>query len=427
MDSRPRLPPEILWQILQQLEGPCALGDPSAKRALTVLSLVSKTFRHWALSAMYSVVVAPRHVRDFRKWHSKVNEEIIGYNQALFVALDDVSKLTSTSAGWEADLQRFLQRLGPSLTHLSLWTSETRAVLRDPAQIRGPRFRNRMPIHTMDDQTRAEIAAAKERAKQKMPNWFRLELESRKEEEVRRMYKAQMGPIPREYQHELDVRLPNRDTTSPIHEKDLSICPALPLHEHENALNFARMTIWTRVEELDIFIAVPAEVGRYLELFSSLVASPIIKFRLSSIYASLLITVSPPTTLVASKGMPNIARGLEQVMKSEVLETLLLHEFNNKHLDDIVMLERAVRSVILDAAHCNDAEVNIPFDEKLRSTGGLHASSFSRPIMFEEEEVVKVRILQSFQAHWGKLKDRKQDFLNRSLGLGEDCWDTLMK
>jgi hypothetical protein len=100
MRDRPRLPPEILWQIVQELERPCALGDPSAKRALSVLSLVSKTFRHWALAAKYSVVVAPRHVRDFRKWHSKVNEEILGYNNALFVALDDVSGVSESRCSY---------------------------------------------------------------------------------------------------------------------------------------------------------------------------------------------------------------------------------------------------------------------------------------------------------------------------------------
>jgi hypothetical protein len=90
--DRPRLPPEILWQIVQELERPCSLGDPNAHQTLSSLSLVSKTFRHWALAAKYSVVVAPRHVRDFRKWHVKVKDEMIGYNQALFVALDDVSQ-----------------------------------------------------------------------------------------------------------------------------------------------------------------------------------------------------------------------------------------------------------------------------------------------------------------------------------------------
>lgn len=94
MEDRPRLPLEILEQVVKEFERPCSLGDPTAKRTLSFLSLVNKTFRHWALSAKYSVVVAPRHVRDFRKWHSKVNEEMTGYNRALFVALDDVSRCT---------------------------------------------------------------------------------------------------------------------------------------------------------------------------------------------------------------------------------------------------------------------------------------------------------------------------------------------
>jgi hypothetical protein len=91
MEDRPRLPPEILEQIVWELHQSCSLGDTIAQRTLSSLSLVSKVFRHWALSAKYSVIVAPRHVRDFRKWHSKVSYEIVGYNRALFVALDDVS------------------------------------------------------------------------------------------------------------------------------------------------------------------------------------------------------------------------------------------------------------------------------------------------------------------------------------------------
>jgi hypothetical protein len=91
MEDRPRLPPEILEQIVWQLHEPCSLGDPIAQRTLSSLSLVSKICRQWALAAKYSVVIAPRHVREFRKWHQKVSHEIVGYNRALFVALDDVS------------------------------------------------------------------------------------------------------------------------------------------------------------------------------------------------------------------------------------------------------------------------------------------------------------------------------------------------
>lgn len=94
MEDRPRLPLEILEQIVLELRRPCSLGDPVAQRTLSALSLVSRTVRHWALAAKYSVVVAPRHVREFRKWHGRVHEEMVGYNRALFVALDDVSSQT---------------------------------------------------------------------------------------------------------------------------------------------------------------------------------------------------------------------------------------------------------------------------------------------------------------------------------------------
>ena len=143
-------------------------------------------------------------------------------------------------------------------------------------------------------QTRAEVAAARERARQKIPKWLQWELETKREEEVKRAYKAHLGTTVREYQHELDVQpdsmqhapakvtaeeaanvrsdsscslTGSEESASSSSSSDsdddneidwgcmpikLSICPALPLHEHENALNFARMTIWTRVEELDV-------------------------------------------------------------------------------------------------------------------------------------------------------------------------------
>jgi hypothetical protein len=174
---------------------------------------------------------------------------------------------------------------------------------------------------------------------------------------------------------------------------------------------------------------VPAEVDRYLELFSSLVASPLRKFRLSSIYASLLITVSPPLILSATTWTPNIASGLGQVLKSEVLHTLLLHEFNNKHLDDVGMLESALSSVILEAESYGVENI-VPFDEKLRTKGGLRSAPSHGdhlPTVQDGTPFAKVKILQGQQAHWGKLKERKQDFLNRSLALSDDCWAALIK
>lgn len=93
MDDKPRLPPEIIEQIVFELQYAHQRGDPSANRALSSLLLVSRLVRHWALQAKYAVFVAPRHVREFRKWVKKESHDMIGYNKALFVALDDVSTI----------------------------------------------------------------------------------------------------------------------------------------------------------------------------------------------------------------------------------------------------------------------------------------------------------------------------------------------
>jgi hypothetical protein len=58
-----------------------------------------------------------------------------------------------------------------------------------------------------EQRTRAEIAAARERARQKIPNWLQRELETKNEEEVKKIYKAHIGTTVREYQHELDVQM----------------------------------------------------------------------------------------------------------------------------------------------------------------------------------------------------------------------------
>ena len=160
------------------------------------------------------------------------------------------------------------------------------------------------------------------------------------------------------------------------------------------------------------FVTVPAEVSRYLELFSSLVASPLVKLRISSIYASLLIKVKQPTI--------NIARGLGAIMASTVLRSLLCHEFSNKHIEDVVILERALQSAIAGAS--KGEKVEKTFDDKLRKGGMLAASLDSAAL---GDDAVSVKLLQSNQGHWGKLKDRRQDFLNRSLAMRPDCWEDM--
>lgn len=420
------------------------------------------------------------------------------------------------SAGWDVELLKLLQQLGPHLTHLSLWTSETRALLRDPAQIRGPRVRStlspsdsevmsenafrrqsvsrllrrlergtlvqgealsQVPLKsrsTDDKQRKAEMAAARERAKQTMPKWLQTEMQSRESsQEIKRRYKAQLSSIAREYQHEKEAGEQMRRHMEDTSDKDahaggkgidkfgevaddshtsseedddsmseqyaewgcmplsLSICPSLPLHEHEEPMNFARMTIFTRVEELDVYVAIPAEVPRCMELFSGLVASPLLKFRFSSIYSSLLITVLPDLSSMRKQydrptPQINVAWGLRCVLRNPALRSLLYSEFNNRRVPDVRLLEEAIGAVIAskDTQRIQDHVCPAEGETKCVAEPATH-SSLKEIIKIHRDQALStvcVRILQGGQACFGKLKDRRQEFLNRTLKLGPDPW-----
>ncbi len=94
------LPPEVLERVVHHLQQGVLIGDPIAHRTLVRISSVSRLMRHWAFEALYSIVILPRHVREFRKWYARSVKaqpasQFAGYTQALFSSLDDVSALTS--------------------------------------------------------------------------------------------------------------------------------------------------------------------------------------------------------------------------------------------------------------------------------------------------------------------------------------------
>lgn len=92
----PVLPREVMYRIVHALSHPASEGDAASVQALLRLSAVCHIVRDWALSALYDVLVLPRHVRDFRKWYARMRAAqppfpSIGYVRALFVGIDDVS------------------------------------------------------------------------------------------------------------------------------------------------------------------------------------------------------------------------------------------------------------------------------------------------------------------------------------------------
>ena len=80
----PALPPEVLERIVFHLQPGAILGDPVAHVTLVRLSCVSRLMRHWAHEALYSIVVLPRHVREFRKWYSQFYAEETGDERTVF-------------------------------------------------------------------------------------------------------------------------------------------------------------------------------------------------------------------------------------------------------------------------------------------------------------------------------------------------------
>lgn len=91
----PVLPREVLEHVIAYLAIPASEGDWPATQTLMRLSAVCRLVRHWALTALYDVLVLPRHVREFRRWYARMREAkppipCVGYVRALFVGIDDV-------------------------------------------------------------------------------------------------------------------------------------------------------------------------------------------------------------------------------------------------------------------------------------------------------------------------------------------------
>ncbi|PWN51818.1 hypothetical protein IE53DRAFT_35083 [Violaceomyces palustris] len=399
------LPIEVIEQIIQHLSIPSSFGDPASQKALVSLSAVNRIFRFLALSALYQVVVLPRHVRDFRKWIERVKLDdqhqtrfrCAGHTRALFSGLDDVSRITYQSAGWESQLLRLLHHCGSTLTHLSLWNAESRVVLRDPSQVRGGRrFGVEQPLWSwgeneardvLDDEERqraeaAEAEAASEREKADMPRWLRAEFERKGPSEVWKSHAA----------HVMPDRI-KRATSKGCRPTHLSIVIALPIFENEDREIFGRMVIWTRVEELDVHVPTPSQVVPVLRLLSTLHRSPLRRLRVSSVHASLSICVLDDRCQVHDQGhRPNVARVLSQLVEKEPTREAIKYEFSGRFADDVQKLQSSLVRHALD----QDAVTN----------GSL-----------------KIKVRQGNQGVWGKLKDRLWDFQERVHSLSDGAWD----
>ncbi|WFD32235.1 hypothetical protein MSPP1_003279 [Malassezia sp. CBS 17886] len=428
----PVLPREVLAHVVACLAAPARDGDAAAVHTLVHLAAVSHLVRAWALDALYAVLVLPRHVRGFRRWYARMRSAdppfpCVGHVRALFMAVDDITRLTSVSAGWEAEMLRLLHYCGSSITFLSLWQTESRALLRDAAQQRGRR-EGLQPAWAVGEGfllngDGAATPCAPRSPDEDMPRWLRAELEATPASDVARSHLAHFPLVPRTPTAERWRSRPRPRACTP---RFLSLVLSYPLFENERPDMFANMLIWSCVEDLDVYV--PAEMRKSLFLLSQLVRTPTRRLRVSSAHCSLAIDVvgragegeeggvglgngaplpSPPSSPLsnspsppapsASSPPPNACALLRALLESQPLEQALLNAFGGNPSSDAATLAAACRRHLITSR------------------------------MVSWRNAPRLHVTQGNQALWGKLKQRLWDFRERAEFGRAGAWGVLLR
>lgn len=468
---QPALPPEVLERVVHHLQPGALIGDPVAHVTLVRLSCVSRLMRYWALDALYSIIILPRHVREFRKWYSRAVKaqpayQFAGYTRALFCSLDDVSALTSFSAGWDHELLRLLHYCGPTLTHLSLWRAESMALLRDPGQVReGYRFGTSQPVQVWGELDEGEPETETQEELEKddtappeaehaddlfskeelddMPGWLKAEIRMQGTRAVTIRHKAHLTPTRRITRRHQGCQ--------PTH---LSIMMSLPLLEHEDLKVFPRMLIWHRVQELDVHISIPGHTPKILRLLASLRESPIRRLRISTTFASLCMMTPPfppskrqreanaegnfedPYGYAASishgQGTDsdfvatlNLCDALTSILQDETLRKVLVDELQGKAYSAVPNLEQVLIRRCLEGPNrkpsngtdCPDGVATPPQTIAEAPGDTQRQADLGRNF--------RLTVTRGNQAMWAKLKDRLWDFRQRAEGISEGSWEIL--
>ncbi|TKY84605.1 hypothetical protein EX895_006507 [Sporisorium graminicola] len=481
---QPSLPPEVLERVVRHLQPGVLIGDPVAHVTLVRLSCVSRLMRYWALEALYSVVILPRHVREFRKWYSRSVKaqpayQFAGFTRALFCSLDDVSALTSFSAGWDHELLRLLHYCGPTLTHLSLWRSESMALLRDPGQVReGFRFGASQPVQVWgelgngDGDTEEEVDADRANGQDDlsgmgqsvppeakhaddlfskeelddMPGWLKAEIRMQGTRAVTIHHKAHLTPTRRIARRQQGCQ--------PTH---LSIMMSLPLLEHEDPKVFSRMLIWHRVQELDVHISTPGHTPKILRLLASLRESPIRRLRISTTFSSLCMMTPPfpPSRRqreAAANGafylessnyedaattcqyLPtlNLCDALTSMLQDEVMRRVVIDELQGRPLTAVSNTEQMLIKRCLEGPgrQSSGGTESCPEDVGHSSDVGPAFKASMEPHADAQRQAelgrnFRLTITRGNQAMWAKLKDRLWDFRQRVEGISEGSWEVL--
>ncbi|KAJ1022522.1 hypothetical protein NDA16_003511 [Ustilago loliicola] len=363
--AQPALPPEVLERVVRHLQPGALIGDPVAHVTLVRLSCVSRLMRYWALDALYSIIILPRHVREFRKWYSRAVKaqpayQFAGYTRALFCSLDDVSALTSFSTGWDHEFLRLLHYCGPTLTHLSLWRAESMALLRDPGQVReGYRFGTSQPVQVWGELGEGEPDA--------------------------------------EAQEEVQV-----DNTAP------------PEAEHADDL-FSK-------EELD---DMPGWLKAEIRMQGTRAREASAEARFDDLNGHAAPTFYGQGANSDYIPTLNLCDALTSILQDEALRKVLIDELQGKAYSAVPNLEQALIRRCLEGpirkpsngTSCPDGVATPPQTIAEAPVDAQRQADLGRNF--------RLTVTRGNQAMWAKLKDRLWDFRQRAEGISEGSWEML--
>ena len=162
----------------------------------------------------------------------------------------------------------------------------------------------------------------------------------------------------------------------------LSLVLYYPFFENERPDLFARMVLWSRVEELDVYLSM--EPRKSLHLLACLVHTPTWRLRVSSAHATLAIETQ-------NAAWPNACGILAALLRHAHLEEALLNEMRGHGVANADLFENAC----------------------FRELGGLRN--------------VRLNLTQKNQAVWGKLRHRLWDFRERAQFRRQGAWSEVLR
>lgn len=291
---------------------------------------------------------------------------------------------------------RFLHYHGSTIEYLSLWQTESRALLRDAAQVSGQHSHAAWAVgeHLFDEAP----AAAPEPSSthwedQDMPQWLRDELAHAPTDQVARQHMAHFPLVPRAAPQPLAWR--QRPRPRLCTPRCLSIVMHYPFYENERPDLFAKMIVWSCVEELDVYV--PMELDKSLQLLSTLIHTPTRRLRISSAHTTLAIES------LASAPWSNACDVLAHLLRHATLHEALLQEMRGRGVSAPEVLRAAC---LRHLAQMPAAAADIPPP----TIPGLRLC-FTSP----------------HQAVWGKLRHRLWDFRERAQYGEEGAWAELLR